>query len=178
MRSYLEGYTPCYNFNNLGVDPSTWPVGWDDLTNHQLLSCDWSADGYRLPTEMEWMYAARGAIDSPDPIYSGSNDLNEVGWFVENSAGGKHPVGTLTPNQLGLYDMSGNLWEYCWDIYHNQYPTADVIDPTGPASGLYRVIRGGCWDSDASNCTVARRFYTPTYLTTNFIGVRVVRKAF
>lgn len=177
LRSILEGFTPCYNYNNLGVNPASWPDGWDDSVNHELLACDWNANGYRLPTEMEWMYAARGGSYSQDLIYSGSNDLDEVGWYVENGGDGVKPAGTKMPNQLGLYDMSGNLWEYCWDIYHNQYPTADVTDPTGPVSGPHRVMRGGSWNSDASNCTVARRFYSLAALSTNFTGFRVARKA-
>ena len=123
------------------------------------------------------MYAARGGSYSQDLIYSGSNDLDEVGWYVENGGDGVKPAGTKMPNQLGLFDMSGNLWEYCWDIYHNQYPAADVTDPTGPVSGPHRVMRGGSWNSDASNCTVARRFYSLAALSTNFTGFRVARKA-
>lgn len=177
LRSVLEGFTPCYNYNNLGVDPTMWPADWDSSVNHQLLACDWTADGYRLPTEMEWMYAAQGGTYSQDYIYSGSNDIDAVGWYVTNSGGSPNPVGSKAPNQLGLYDMSGNLWEYCWDIYHNQYPSADVTNPTGPASGTNRVMRGGSWNSDSSNCTVARRLYSLANLSTNFTGFRVVRRA-
>ena len=172
-RSIAEGFDPCYSYGNSGTIPALWPENWQ--SDHTQISCDWNATGYRLPTEMEWMYAARGANISQDYIYSGSDDIDAVAWYSSNSSG-TAAVGTKQPNELGLYDMSGNVWEFCWDLYHNQYPTMDTQDPTGPAAGYLRVMRGGSFSTDASNCTVSRRFYTPANLSADSHGFRVVRR--
>ena len=121
------------------------------------------AIGARLPTEAEWEFAARGGKKSLGYIYSGSNDLNEVGWYEDN-AEETQPVGQKKPNELGIYDMSGNVREWCNDWYYNYLSTA-VTDPTGPSlSGSYRVIRGGSWRFNAGYCRVAyRRHYDPDY---------------
>ncbi|MDD2228522.1 MAG: chitobiase/beta-hexosaminidase C-terminal domain-containing protein [Candidatus Cloacimonetes bacterium] len=174
-RSLVEGYQPCYNYDNLGVNPDLWPVGWNSAVNHVLLTCNWKANGYRLPTEMEWMYAAQGGIPSSTYTYSGSNAIDEVAWYNGNATTVNN-VGTKLPNELGLYDMSGNVWEFCWDIYNYQYSTTDVLNPVGPSTGSHRVLRGGSWSSDPSNCTNARRFYTDTNIESNFSGFRVARK--
>ena len=124
---------------------------------------------------MEWMYAARGGSQSHGYTYSGSNNIDEVAWYSGNCT---EPINTglKEPNELGLHDMSGNMWEFCWDIYYNEYPPTDTTDPSGPATGYYRVIRGGSFSTDASNCTVTRRFYAPPNLMSNSHGIRVVRK--
>ena len=117
-----------------------------------------------------------GGYLSQNYAYSGSNQIDAVACYVNNSGDSPAPVGTKQPNELGLYDMSGNVWEFCWDYYHNEYPAIDTINPTGPASGTMRVMRGGSFSNDASNCTIARRFYTPANLAADTHGLRVVRK--
>lgn len=175
-RSIAEGYTPCYSYDTFGTIPAFWPAGWNTgAGDHNLIQCDFNANGYRLPTEMEWMFAARGGNQSQNYIYSGSNQAGEVAWYNGNTGDRVH-VGTKAPNELGLYDMSGNLWEFCWDNYHNEYPSGDVTNPIGPGTGYMRVMRGGAWSVDASNCTIARRFYTPPFLGADAVGFRVVRK--
>ncbi|GAB1468262.1 hypothetical protein MASR2M64_09750 [Candidatus Cloacimonadota bacterium] len=174
-RSIVEGYQPCYNYDKLGVNPDLWPVGWNSVVNHVLLACNWNVSGYRLPTEMEWMFAAQGGNPFSTYTYSGSNAIDEVAWYNGNATEVNN-VGIKQPNELGLYDMTGNLWEFCWDIYNYKYPTTDVVNPVGPSTGSHRVMRGGSWSSDPSNCTNARRFYTDTNLESNFSGFRVARK--
>jgi formylglycine-generating enzyme required for sulfatase activity len=115
---------------------------------------------YRLPTEAEWEFAARGGTFSKGYEYSGSNDLDEVGWFDENSGRKTHPVGQKKANELGIHDMSGNVWEWCQDRYDaDYYKNSPADNPKGPASGPYRVLRGGSWLDDPHYARVAYRNY-------------------
>jgi len=126
-------------------------------------NCDFSKNGYRLPTESEWEYAARGGKNSKGYTYSGSNNIDEVAEYEGNNDKSTKAVGGKKPNELGIYDMSGNVWEWCWDWY-GDYSSLAQTDPVGPTSGSYRVYRGGSWGSSATNCRVASRNYSyPTY---------------
>ncbi len=161
-RSLQEGLTPCYSYLTYGTNPDDWPYGWNTYyNNHVNVSCDWNAPGYRLPSEAEWEYAARGGLQTHGYTYTGSNDLNAVGWYNGNSSGSSHPVGQLAPNELGTYDMSGNLWEWCWDRY----------SPTSSA----RVVRGGGWYNVSNGCTVSYRSYSNAPYSDSYIGFRCVR---
>jgi formylglycine-generating enzyme required for sulfatase activity len=111
---------------------------------------------FRLPTEAEWEFAARGGKKSKGYKYSGSDNLDEVAWYTNNSNGQTHPVGTKKPNELGIYDMSGNVWEWCGDWYGN-YSSSVATNPTGPVVGICRVLRGGSWDDYAGFCSVSSR---------------------
>ncbi len=134
LRSKIEDRNPCYKFNG------------------DTVTCDFSANGYRLPTEAEWEFAAHGGNASKNYIYSGGDDINEVAWFDKNSDKRTHSVGQKISNELGLYDMTGNVWEYCWDNYY-YYPD----EYEGSQEDIYCVLRGGSWIYGPKNCLVAKR---------------------
>ena len=174
-RSLQEGLTPCYSYSTYGTNPDTWPAGWNgDYNNHTNVTCNWTAAGYRLPTEMEWQFAARGGNQTHNYTYSGSNDLNAVGWYAYNSDNTTHTVGTKTANELGLFDMSGNVWEWVWDIY-GSYPSGAQTNPHGATGGSSRVGRGGGWSGDASGCPVSVRLYNDATYSYLDVGFRLVR---
>lgn len=174
-RSMQEELTPCYSYGTYGTNPDNWPSGWNtNYNNHTNVSCDWTANGYRLPTEMEWMFAAMGGNQSQGYTYSGSNDINAVAWYNGNSGSTTHTVGEKLPNELGTFDMSGNVWEWVWDIY-GSYPSGSQNNPTGANSGSYRVRRGGSWYSNADYCTVSHRSSGRATITNYGIGFRCVR---
>jgi formylglycine-generating enzyme required for sulfatase activity len=110
---------------------------------------------YRLPTKAEWEYACRAGSTGP---YAGDGKLDDMAWFGGNSVGKTHPVGTKQPNAWGLYDMQGNVWEWCADWY-GDYPAGDATDPNGPANGTTRVLRGGTWYIVPECCRAAYRSY-------------------
>lgn len=195
--SLAEGLTPVYavsgvNFASLMFTqiPTSDNEFWNAAT------ANWAANGYRLPTEMEWMWAAMGATQDSQPGamqeginrtgyakpfagYNGRNRIRDYAWYWENSGNKTNPVGTQLANELGLHDMSGNVWEWSWDWYAGTWPnyavTGTQTDYRGAASGSYRVIRGGSWDYSATNCTVAYRYGSYPNYQNNAIGFRVVR---
>jgi formylglycine-generating enzyme required for sulfatase activity len=128
---------------------------------------------FTLPTEAQWEYAAKGGDKSKSYTYSGGNHLSDVGWYDNNSSASTNTVGLKVPNELGLYDMSGNVWEWCADWYES-YSSSEKKDPMGPSSGLYRVLRGGSWGSSASGCRITRRGYLSPNSRYNYGGFRLV----
>jgi formylglycine-generating enzyme required for sulfatase activity len=158
--SLREGLTPVYTISGSG--------------NRRTVTWNRDANGYRLPTEAEWEYAARGGNGSPGNfIYSGSNNVDEVAWYRSNSGRRTHPAGIKAPNALGLYDMSGNVLEWVWDWF-GSYSNMRLTDPVGPDSGSLRVIRGGSWGFNEHSLRSASRFSIRPGFRRNFIGFRLV----
>lgn len=147
-------------------------VSWSDC--HQFIRKLRTLTGknFRMPTEAEWEYAARGGNKSRGYKYSGSNILDDVGWYDSNSSSSIHDVGQLDPNELGLYDMSGNVWEWCADWY-GSYDSNSQSNPIGPSSGSDRVGRGGSWPIIAWGCRVSSRYHYSPDGTLNSLGLRL-----
>ncbi len=162
LLSKKEGLQQCYTSQSGGAI-------WD---------CDFTKNGYRLPTEAEWEYACRAGTSTD--YYSGSTwkDLDRAGWFARNAMQSTQPVGQKVPNNFGLYDMHGDVWEWCWDWY-DSYSAAASADPTGPSSGSERVLRGGSWDDDAPGCRSASRDWSDPNnrfsISNTSVGFRIVR---
>ena len=142
--------------NFKGDDLPVENVSWNDIQRFITALNQKTGKTYRLPTEAEWEYAARGGIQNNGYEYAGSNTLADVGWYYDNSGRQTHPVTGKQPNELGMYDMSGNVWEWCADWY-GAYPDSPQTNPNGPSSGSYRVFRGGSWGHDAQDCRSADR---------------------
>ena len=147
-------------------------VSWDDCQQFIKKLNALTGKNFRLPTETEWEFAARGGNQSRHFQYSGSNNLDDVAWYGEFPKGTTHPVGTKQPNELGLYDMSGNVWEWCNDWY-GDYSSYAQTDPMGPAIGSHRVGRGGGWSRIASFCRSSYRSYINPGNQGNGLGLRL-----
>ncbi len=156
--SVKEMLTPCYQINGT-------TVGWAEGVK---------CPGSRLPTEAEWEYAAN-PVSPPRTVYAGSDTVDGVAWYSNNFGSTTHAVKTKTANGRGLYDLSGNVWEWVWDWYQGNYEVLPATDPIGPTTGADRVFRGGSWYVTAAFSRVAGRYsYTPS-LRSVYLGFRLVR---
>ena len=165
----------------MGADPSEFKgdltrpvemVSWDDCQTFITKLNRLTGKHFRLPTEAEWAFAARGGNLSHGYLYAGSESIGDVAWYEGNSSA-TQPVATKAPNELGIYDMSGNVWEWCQDWY-GDYPTGSYTNPQGPTTGTARVFKGGSWHSPAYNCTIGTRSHTAPENQVNHRGLRLV----
>ncbi|MCL2411516.1 MAG: SUMF1/EgtB/PvdO family nonheme iron enzyme [Treponema sp.] len=179
--SMLEGLSPAYEMQT-EVNPDIWSTDtntWGAVPTFgdprwDAVRIVVGSTGYRLPTEAQWEFAAKGGNTGETFTFAGSNNANEVAWHFGNSGNITREVGRLAPNGLGIYDMSGNVWEWVWDWW-GSYTSDHKTDPTGPSSGSFRVLRGGSWDFDAVNTRSVNRSNTDPDAWVNFIGFRLAR---
>ena len=165
----------------MGSNPSDWKgdnlpvenVSWNDSQTFLRKLNAMTGKNFRLPTEAEWEFAARGGNRSRGYQYSGSNVLSDVAWYDDNSGRKTHNVGTKAPNELGIYDMSGNVWEWCQD-WKGSYSSSAQTNPKGPSSGSLRVFRGGSWFEFAGSCRVALRSSNAPGISYFNLGLRLV----
>ena len=163
----------CSSTPGVGPDYPMYYVSWDEAMEFCRLLSNKTGRTYTLPTEAQWEYAARGGNKNEGAKYAGSNMIDAVAWYSGNSGDGTHIVGSKRANALGIYDMSGNVWEWCKDWYADSYVNYDTNNPVGPSSGSYRVYRGGGCNYTASYCRVANRYrYSPHIC--DYVGFRVV----
>lgn len=159
----------CFKGSKLPVEN----VSWDDCQEFIKKLNAITGKTFRLPTEAEWEYAARGGNKSKGYKYSGSNNIDDVAWYRRNSSNKTHEVGIKAPNELGLYDMSGNVWEWCSDWY-GDYSSSPQINPTGPINGSYRMLRGGGQFDHALCCRVSFRGISIPDNCSSHSGLRLV----
>jgi formylglycine-generating enzyme required for sulfatase activity len=173
--SIMEGLTPYYTIDKVNQDPNN-SNSMDNLK--WTVTRSGTANGYRLPTEAQWEYAAKGGDQTVlgwvGYTYAGSNTVGDVAWYSSNSNYRTHEAGKKSPNGLGLYDMSGNVWEWCWD-WPGNYPSEAQTDPTGAASGSSRVNRGGDWGNNESYSRSVFRNTINHSDKMDCIGFRLVR---
>lgn len=153
-------------------------VSWNDVQEFlKKLNQKYPGKNYRLPSEAEWEYAARGGQQSKGYTYAGSNDIGEVAWYAENSGRKTHPVGSKKANELGIYDMSGNVWEWCQDAWHENYQGAPTDGSAWISGGeqWQRVLRGGSWGNVPNYCRAAFRLWYDPILRYGGCGFRLVR---
>nr|NQU92473.1 SUMF1/EgtB/PvdO family nonheme iron enzyme [Bacteroidota bacterium] len=163
------------NFKNCENCPVEM-VSWNDVQEFIKKLNEKTGKNYHLPTEAEWEYASRDGASTGSVTttkYAGGNNIDEVAWYFGNSGNKTHPVGQKKPNALGLYDMSGNVWEWCSD-WVGDYNSGSQINPKGPSSGSYCVLRGGCWGHNARNCRVADRNFNNPDFSSLYFGFRLV----
>lgn len=153
--------------------PVEW-VSWEEAVEFCRKLSEKEGKEYRLPTEAEWEYACRAGTTTEYSSGDGEDALKRVGWYSDNSGGKTQPVGQKQANAWGLYDMHGNVWEWCNDWYGGVYPNGEVTDPTGPATGSYRVIRGGSWGGTPRHCRSAIRLHDSPGSRGSGYGFRVV----
>ena len=173
--SIRDGLTPVYSVTGINWETLTYAaIPTSNNTTWDAATATWTNNGYRLPTDAQWEYACRAGTSTDWHFSNTESQLENYAWFSDNSDSKTHQVGKKLPNQWNLYDMHGNVWEWCWDWY-DDYPIEPETDYTGVAAGAFRVIRGGCWVSSAGNTrSVIRYNIIPAYRNYD-VGFRLVR---
>jgi len=170
----VMGYNPSHS---QGCDECpVESVSWDDVQEFLSKLNKLTGKNFRLPTEAEWEFAARGGSIGSPTLFAGGNDLDSVAWNEYNCGDRMHPVGLKAPNELGLYDMSGNVWEWCNDWF-GDYDSTAKTNPKGHSKGICRVTRGGSWFHDALLCRTSFRECGPPDLRGDFHGFRLASSA-
>jgi len=172
VRQQRDKAGPSWNLRGEGANYPMYYISWVECQTFINKLNRLTGKQYRLPTEAEWEYAARGGNKSRGYKYAGSNTLGDVAWYKFNSGGTPHPVGQKSPNELGLYDMSGNVWEWCQD-WNGDYGSGSQTNPTGPSKGSDRVRRGGSCDDYALLCRVSHRTDLTPIRRSDSIGLRL-----
>ena len=190
--AWLHDYS--YSFNDPLTEKYFWHRAYDNYPvvgvnwNQAKAFCIWRTEKlnkfyksqkgdvtlseFRLPTEAEWEFACRGGLNTKGLRFSGSDKVDEVAWFDYNSNGKVHPIKEKQPNELGLYDMSGNLFEWCYDWY-TRYSGESLVNPQGPATASRRVLRGGCWNYSSRNCRSSYRLNDSPHHADSYYGLRL-----
>ncbi len=163
-----------WSIHGVGPDYPMYYVSWDEAMDFCRLLSSKTGKTYTLPTEAQWEYAARGGKMADGTKYAGSNMIDAVAWYKDNSGSTTHPCGTKRANVLGIYDMTGSVWEWCKDWYSEIYAGYDANNPTGPSSGSEHVTRGGGWNSNALRCRVTARNLNASGKRYDSLGFRVV----
>ena len=177
MWEAVTGYSPTSDGNSWtqtygqGDSYPAYYISYEDVQSFITKLNSLTGKKFRMPTEAEWEFAARGGNKSNGYIFSGSNTIGDVAWYYSNSSK-THPVKTKAANELGIYDMSGNVWEWCSDWY-GSYSSTSQSNPAGPTIGTYRVFRGGGWDGNATDCRCASRYSISPSYRDNFLGFRL-----
>lgn len=180
----VTGYSPTKDASlwqasfGKGADYPAYYISYKDVQAFIAELNRMTGETFRMPTEAEWEFAARGGKKSQGYTYCGSNTVGEVAWYEGNSERKTHPVKTKAPNELGIYDMSGNVWEWCADVYSGSYySSSPAVDPTGADAGTSYVLRGGCYCYPAANCRNADRSNSPQTARYNYFGFRLAMSA-
>jgi formylglycine-generating enzyme required for sulfatase activity len=171
----VMGYNPSKNSTclNCPVEGFTW----FELEQFLKKLNNFTGKNYGLPTEAEWEFCAKGGVKSENYSYSGSNKINNVAWYISNSDTITHEVGLKMPNELGLFDMSGNVWEWCSDFYNEKYySVSESVNPTGPKDGILRVVRGGSAIYSNEHCLITYRTFNSDESKLDNCGFRLVKR--
>ncbi len=171
--SLFEDIPICYELLDCDLSPGEG-MQCDSISVIPPSGSVYECEGYRLPTEAEWEYAVRA--DSLSAFYHGDLNVDLIGWYSENITR-TYPVGALEPNEWGLYDVSGNVAEWCWDLYFFDYDETVTIDPPGPVNGSGRAVRGGSWRHDSKYLRSAARISRAEQYQSDYVGFRLVRSA-